>query len=139
MKTVIWYFLSFFTFFTFKVFGSDLQSDLAKINETNEYAIYLHESSIVNLPPDWKKVWLLKNYKINSIAPSPKVKSSRINLVFDCVGMTYYTLAVINYSELDAQSKPILQLSSGFNPKEIAIENNRDYSLVFNRVCNKSK
>ena len=109
--------------------------DKVKINETADYVLYMFKSSIKNLPPDWKKVWVLKNFKLQKNGDKNHIMSTRTNIVFDCVGNTYYTLSSINYSEIDAFSKPMLQTTSGFNPREIPIKSNEEYLKVFNQVC----
>lgn len=137
MKTLFSIVLSILIAYSFPVSSIERQNDRSKIAENNEYSMYIFNSSITNLPPDWKKVWVLKNFKWKSSETPPKVKSNRSNIVFDCVGMTYYTLSSINYSELDASSKPVLQLNTGFNPKEIPIETNQDFMIIFNQLCKK--
>ena len=137
MKISFWIFLSLFIILPSLSSASEIQNDRLKIAENNEYIIFIYNSSITNLPPDWKKVWVLKNFKWNSSSTPPKVKSNRSNLVFDCVGMTYYTLSSINYSELDALSKPVLQLNSGFNTRENTVETNPDFMIIYNKLCKK--
>ncbi len=138
MKTLFSIFLSIFVIFSSPGSAREFQNERLKIAENNDYVMFIYNSSITNLPPDWKKVWVLKNFKWNSSATPPKVKSNRSNIVFDCIGMTYYTLSSINYSELDALSKPVLQLNSGFNAKEIPVETNPDFMIIFNQLCKKT-
>ena len=115
----------------------EFSNDQVKIAENPEFITFIYESSITNLPPDWKKVWVLKNFKTKDPKKPPRIKSNRSNVVFDCIGQTFYTLSSINYSELDALSKPILQTSSGFNPKEYPVEYNPEYLTIFHRLCPK--
>ena len=122
-------------FYTLPSFGREENVDKVKVVDGKDYVMYYVKSSIKNLPPDWKKVWVLKNFKPGKADISPKVKSNRTNIVFDCVHKTYYTLSSINYTEYDALSKPALQTASGFNPKESNIDPNSDLMMIFNQVC----
>ena len=110
-------------------------NDQEKIADNPDFTTYIYNSSITNLPPDWKKVWILKNYKWKDPKKPPRVQSNRSKVVFDCKGQTFYTLSSINYSELDALSKPNLQTSSGFNPKEYPVESVTEYLMIFKRLC----
>jgi len=111
--------------------------DRLKIAENSDFNTFIYESSITKLPPDWKKVWVLKNFKSKDPKKLPHIQSNRSNIVFDCVGETYYTLSSVNYAELDARSKPMLQISSGFNSREFPVESNLEYKIIFQKLCSK--
>jgi hypothetical protein len=135
MKMLYRLILSLFLLLAGRSWGLEFENDKIKVWENQDYTSYIYNSSIINLPPEWKKVWVLKNFKSKSSEKPLRVQSKRSNFVFDCLGETYYTLASFNYSEQDALSKPILQTNSGFNPKEIPVESSEEMKLIFNRVC----
>ena len=64
--------------FSFIALAYENVEDKVKINETPEYVLYMFKSSIKNLPPDWKKVWVLKNFKLQKNNDKNHIMSNHI-------------------------------------------------------------
>ena len=69
--------------------------DLVTVVDGKHYVISYYKSSIKNLPPDWKKVWILTNRKAEEKAAPERIQSIRRTVLFNCVRNTYSTLATI--------------------------------------------
>lgn len=134
----------FFTHFAFIAVSSWLgaglahsqaKDDLMMVFDGKHYSIGYYKSSIKALPPDWKKVWVITNRKANEGKLESRVVSVRRNILFNCVRNTYSTLATINYAELNAAGKPMLQTDTGFNLDDDPVPEGSPLAIVFSQVC----
>jgi hypothetical protein len=112
-----------------------LMADLKPILDTKSHSIYMYKSSVKNLPPDWKKVWVLTNFYPNPNQPPLKVLSTRRNVLFDCRKNRFSTLALIHYGEPNAMGKPLLQTDSGFDLKEREVPEGSALEIIKGLVC----
>jgi len=111
--------------------------DLVLVLDGQQISIAYYKSSIKNLPPDWKKVWVITNRKSELETPDSeqKVESIRRNILFNCLKNTYSTLATVRYSELNAMGKPNLQTDTGFDTKEEAVPDASPLAIIKSQVC----
>ena len=109
--------------------------DLVMVFDGKHYSIAYYKSSIIALPPDWKKVWIITNRKSNEGQSSLRVASVRRNILFNCVRNTYSTLATINYAEPNASGKPMLQTDTGFNLNDDPVPEGSPLATVQSQVC----
>jgi len=58
-----------------------MMADLKPILDTKSHSIYLYQSSIKNLPPDWKKAWVLTNFYQDPSQAALTVLSTRRNVL----------------------------------------------------------
>lgn len=109
--------------------------DLKPVLDTKTSSIYIYQSSIKNLPPDWKKVWVLTNlYQEPNQAPLA-ILSTRRNVLFDCRKNRFSTLAFIKYAQANAMGKPVLQTESGFDLKEREVPEGSAMEIIKGLVC----
>ena len=111
------------------------RDDLVMVLDGQHYSIAYYKSSIKSLPPDWKKVWIITNRKSNEGQAQLRVVSVRRNILFNCVRITYSTLATINYAEPNAAGKPMLQTDTGFNLNDDPVPEGSPLAIVFSQVC----
>ena len=109
--------------------------DLKPILDTKSPSIYMYQSSIKNLPPDWKKVWVLTNFYQDPSQTALTVLSTRRNVLFDCRKNRFSTLALIKYGQANALGKPVLQTDSGFDLKEREIPEGSAMEIIKGLVC----
>ena len=112
-----------------------MMADLKPILDTKSHSIYLYQSSIKNLPPDWKKVWVLTNFYQDPSQETLTVLSTRRNVLFDCRKNRFSTLALIKYGQANALGKPVLQTESGFDLKEREIPQGSAMEIIKGLVC----
>ncbi|MEY4399840.1 MAG: hypothetical protein RLZZ539_1169 [Pseudomonadota bacterium] len=112
-----------------------LMADLKPILDTKTHSIYIYKSSVKNLPPDWKKVWVLTNFYPDPNQPPLTVLSTRRNVLFDCRKNRFSTLALIRYGEPNALGKPLLQTDSGFDLKEREVPEGSAMEIIKGIVC----
>lgn len=112
-----------------------LMADLMPILDTKAHSIYIYKSSIKNLPPDWKKVWVLTNFYQEPNQAALTVLSTRRNVLFDCRRNRFSTLALIKYGQANALGKPVLQTDSGFDLKEREIPEGSAMEIIKGLVC----
>jgi hypothetical protein len=112
-----------------------LMADLQPILDTKTHSIYIYKSSIKNLPPDWKKVWVLTNFYQQPNQAALTVLSTRRNVLFDCRKNRFSTLALIKYGQANAMGKPVLQTDTGFDLKEREIPENSAMEIIKAQVC----
>jgi len=114
---------------------SQAKDDLVMVFDGQHYSIAYYKSSIKSLPPDWKKVWIITNRKLNEGQAQLRVVSVRRNILFNCVRNTYSTLATINYAEPNAAGKPMLQTDTGFNLNDDPVPEGSPLAIVQSQVC----
>jgi hypothetical protein len=114
---------------------SQAKDDLVMVLDGQHYSIAYYKSSIKSLPPDWKKVWIITNRKLNEGQAQLRVVSVRRNILFNCVRNTYSTLATINYAEPNAAGKPMLQTDTGFNLNDDPVPEGSPLAIVQSQVC----
>ena len=114
-----------------------MMADLKPILDTKSHSIYMYQSSIKNLPPDWKKVWVLTNFYQDPSQATLTVLSTRRNVLFDCRKNRFSTLALIKYGQANALGKPVLQTDSGFDLKEREIPEGSAMEIIKGLVCTK--
>ena len=112
-----------------------LMTDLKPILDTKSHSIYIYQSSIKNLPPDWKKVWVLTNFYQDPSQAPLTVLSTRRNVLFDCRKNRFSTLALIKYAQANALGKPVLQTDSGFDLKEREVPEGSPMEIIKGLVC----
>ena len=109
--------------------------DLVTVVDGKHYVISYYKSSIKNLPPDWKKVWILTNRKAEEKAAPERIQSMRRNVLFNCVRNTYSTLATINYAEPNAMGKPNLQTDTGFELNDDPVPEDTALAIIRSQIC----
>jgi hypothetical protein len=121
--------------FSAHIQAQPLLADLKPILDTKTHSIYIYKSSIKNLPPDWKKVWVLTNFYQQPNQPTLTILSTRRNILFDCRKNRFSTLAHIRYGEANAMGKPLLQTDSGFDLKEREVPTGSPIEIIKDLVC----
>jgi hypothetical protein len=99
------------------------------------YSIAYYKSSAKDLPPDWKKVWILTNRKSEENAAPERIQSIRRNVLFNCVRNTYSTLATVNYAQPNAMGKPNLQTDTGFELNDDPIPEGTALAIIKSQIC----
>lgn len=129
------------TFFTLiSAFGSgsalaQVNDDLVTVLDGRQYSVSYYRSSIKELPPDWKKVWIIINRKQAQGSATERTQSIRRNVLFNCVRSTYSTLATINYAEPYAMGKPSLQTETGFELNDDPVPEGTPIAIIYSQVC----
>ena len=109
--------------------------DLVMVLDGQQYSIGYYKSSIKDLPPESKKVWVLTNRKSIEGETKQRISSVRRNILFNCVRNTYSTLAIVNYGEPQAMGKPILQTDTGFDLSDESVPESSALAIVQSQVC----
>ena len=129
--------LAWFSLLCIRSVFAQANEDLVVVLDGQQISVAYYKSSIKNLPPDWKKVWVITNRKAALENPDSeqKVESIRRNILFNCLKNTYSTLATVRYSELNAMGKPHLQTDTGFDLKEEAVPDASPLAIIKSQVC----
>jgi len=129
---------------TFSIFAATLgnsvamaqaSQDLVTVVDGKHYSIAYYKSSSKDLPPDWKKVWILTNRKSEENAAPERIQSIRRNILFNCVRNTYSTLASVNYAQPNATGKPNLQTDTGFELNDDPIPEGTALAIIKSQIC----
>ena len=112
------------------------ENDMVTVVDKKGYSISFYKSSIKELPPESKKVWIITNRQSTDDATKQRVGSVRSNIVFNCKYKTYSTLATIQYSEPNALGKKILQTETGFNLADDPVPEDSALAIIQKQVCN---
>ena len=112
------------------------ENDMVTVVDKKGYSISFYKSSIKELPPESKKVWIITNRQSTDDATKQRVGSVRSNIVFNCKYKTYSTLAAVQYSEPNALGKKILQTETGFNLADDPVPDDSALSIIQKQLCN---
>jgi hypothetical protein len=109
--------------------------DLVTVFDGKKYTIAYYKSSVKNLPPEWKKVWILTNRKLEENTTPERIQSIRRNVLFNCVRNTYSTLATVNYATPNAAGKPNLQTDTGFELNDDPVPEDTALAIIKSQIC----
>ncbi|WP_216268812.1 surface-adhesin E family protein [Polynucleobacter sp. Nonnen-W13] len=112
------------------------ENDMVTVLDKRGYSIAYFKSSIKALPPESKKVWIITNRQAIDETTKQRIGSVRSNILFNCKYQTFSTLAVIQYSESNAQGKKILQTETGFNLADDPVPEDSALAIIQKQVCN---